>query len=44
MAKWNTRLLFFLDMVQLEQYEASPSASAEADVNVEVNFYGCYAD
>ena len=28
--------LLFVDMVQLEQYEASPSASVEPDAHVEV--------
>lgn len=34
--------LIFLDMVQLEQYDASPSVSVEPDANVEVNLYFCY--
>lgn len=31
--------LWFLDMVQLEQYDASPSVSVEPDVHVEVRTY-----
>lgn len=39
----NTVFLYlFLDMVQLEQYEANPSVSVEPDGNVEVNFHFYY--
>ncbi len=34
----HTLSLLFLDMVQFEQYDATPSVSVEPDANVEVNF------
>lgn len=36
---WEASVSYFLDMVQLEQYDSTPSVSAETDVALEVNLY-----